>query len=310
MITRVSLIGRGGQGIKSAAHIIGTAAFLAGYAVQDQPLYGAERRGAPITAFIRISDEPVILERGHAIDPAILVIADESLLDDTLAGSVETMLSSETVLFVSTDKTAAELQAKYSFLGTLAAGNIISANLARRSEEILGAGGLVASAVSGVTAKLLGLGYAELEKAVRFELSKLGVSGERLEGNVNLARATYQSVQTLPEVTGLQPPRRSARPEEIIALGYQGPALSACTITAPGNTASRKVGNWSLYKPLIDYDRCTKCMICFVYCPDSAISIRPADRLPSVNYNACKGCDICYTECPVKAISLVRRENA
>jgi pyruvate ferredoxin oxidoreductase delta subunit len=59
---------------------------------------------------------------------------------------------------------------------------------------------------------------------------------------------------------------------------------------------------------VIDYDECTKCRICFVYCPDSAITIG-ADDYPHVNYDACKGCDICYTECPVKAISLVRRDD-
>ena len=40
--------GRGGQGAKTASRILGTAAFLEGFVAQDSPIYGAERRGAPL----------------------------------------------------------------------------------------------------------------------------------------------------------------------------------------------------------------------------------------------------------------------
>lgn len=43
--------GRGGQGMKTASHLLGNAFFLAGYEVQDAPRYGAERRGAPMTSY-------------------------------------------------------------------------------------------------------------------------------------------------------------------------------------------------------------------------------------------------------------------
>ena len=39
--------GRGGQGIKMASRVLGTALFRSGFTVQDAPKYGAERRGAP-----------------------------------------------------------------------------------------------------------------------------------------------------------------------------------------------------------------------------------------------------------------------
>lgn len=47
---RVRFHGRGGQGAKTASRIVGTAAFLQGYTAQDSPIYGAERRGAPVAA--------------------------------------------------------------------------------------------------------------------------------------------------------------------------------------------------------------------------------------------------------------------
>ena len=44
---RIRLHGRGGQGIKTAGRILGTAFFLEGFEVQDAPRYGAERRARP-----------------------------------------------------------------------------------------------------------------------------------------------------------------------------------------------------------------------------------------------------------------------
>ena len=60
---RIRFHGRGGQGMKTASRILGSAAFHAGLVVQDSPVYGAERPGTPMAAFTRIAREP-ILERG------------------------------------------------------------------------------------------------------------------------------------------------------------------------------------------------------------------------------------------------------
>ena len=55
----IRLHGRGGQGVKKAAQILARAAYLAGYATQDFALYGAERRGAPVTSFVRMDKEKI-----------------------------------------------------------------------------------------------------------------------------------------------------------------------------------------------------------------------------------------------------------
>ena len=51
--------------MKTASRIVGSAAFHAGFEAQDSPTYGAERRGAPMAAYTRVSKEP-ILERERA----------------------------------------------------------------------------------------------------------------------------------------------------------------------------------------------------------------------------------------------------
>jgi pyruvate ferredoxin oxidoreductase gamma subunit len=77
---KIRIHGRGGQGAKKAAKIIGLAAFRSGKQVQDFALYGAERRGAPVMSFVRIDDEP-ILERGYVDDPDVVIVLDRTLLD-------------------------------------------------------------------------------------------------------------------------------------------------------------------------------------------------------------------------------------
>jgi len=75
----IRLHGRGGQGVKLAAHILGKAAFLSGYkGVQSFAMYGAERRGAPVTSFVRI-DKKEILERGYIFKPDYVICLDDTL---------------------------------------------------------------------------------------------------------------------------------------------------------------------------------------------------------------------------------------
>jgi len=74
-----------------------------------------------------------------------------------------------------------------------------------------------------------------------------------------------------------------------------------CTITSPGNSVQYKTGMWRDFRPTLDMKKCTKCMFCYVYCPDGAIN--PEDF--GVDYDHCKGCGICARECPVKAITMV-----
>jgi 2-oxoacid:acceptor oxidoreductase gamma subunit (pyruvate/2-ketoisovalerate family) len=75
--------GRGGQGTVIASKILATALFREGRQVQSFPAFGVERRGAPVTAFLRVSDGPILL-RCEITEPDDLVI-----LDATLIGAVD-----------------------------------------------------------------------------------------------------------------------------------------------------------------------------------------------------------------------------
>lgn len=73
--------GRGGQGSVAAAYLLAAAAFEAGFTCQAFPAFGAERRGAPVTAFVRINDAPIHL-RSQVRAPDYLIVQDDTLLQD------------------------------------------------------------------------------------------------------------------------------------------------------------------------------------------------------------------------------------
>ena len=80
--------GRGGQGAITAAKILAHAAFIGGYrGVTAAPTFGAERRGAPVSASTRVSHEPVMV-MSQVEQPHAVVVLDHTLLkhDDVTAG--------------------------------------------------------------------------------------------------------------------------------------------------------------------------------------------------------------------------------
>ena len=66
-----------------------------------------------------------------------------------------------------------------------------------------------------------------------------------------------------------------------------------------------KTGDWRTFKPVIDHEKCIKCYICWLYCPEPSID-RTKDGGVEINYEQCKGCGICAAECPVKCIEMVK----
>lgn len=72
--------GRGGQGTVVATILLAKAFFDAGYCVQSFPLFGVERRGAPVEAYLRV-DSKEILIRTNVYQPDHIVILDQTLLN-------------------------------------------------------------------------------------------------------------------------------------------------------------------------------------------------------------------------------------
>ena len=74
--------GRGGQGAKTASLLLADAAFNTGKYIQGFPEYGPERMGAPITAYNRISDNPIRIH-SNVYEPDYVVVVDDTIIINT-----------------------------------------------------------------------------------------------------------------------------------------------------------------------------------------------------------------------------------
>jgi len=74
-------------------------------------------------------------------------------------------------------------------------------------------------------------------------------------------------------------------------------------IPEAGNAATYETGDWRTQRPVWDKEACISCLLCWVFCPDSAITVRDG-KMVGINYHHCKGCGICARECPPKVAAL------
>ncbi len=74
----IKIFGRGGQGAVTAAQILATAAFIEGYWAQTFPQFGAERRGAPVIAYVRVDRAPIRI-RQRVYSPDVVIVVDYNL---------------------------------------------------------------------------------------------------------------------------------------------------------------------------------------------------------------------------------------
>jgi pyruvate ferredoxin oxidoreductase gamma subunit len=297
-VYRIRYHGRGGQGIKTASRILGTALFLEGFEVQDAPRYGAERRGAPIFAYVRASRQQ-INERGIIRRPDLVVVADDTLVSIPAAG-VLSGLTNLSVLLISSNETPSVWKDRLNFPGQVlrvATSEEVEDPLQRR---------FVGSACTGAAARLLGvLSGDSLEQAVREELNHLGEPV--MEKNLDKALETYHLMEEYGGVVregGEIAPDDYDKPEWV-EFPFEEAWVSAPAIHGAATSVEVETGLWRTMRPVIDYSQCNRCWwVCSTFCPDSAIRV-DTDGFPQIDYEHCKGCMICVTQCPSHAIQAV-----
>jgi pyruvate ferredoxin oxidoreductase gamma subunit len=164
----------------------------------------------------------------------------------------------------------------------------------------------VLSTLAGaVAAKIVGLEEDSLRAAVAKELAEIVTTRELLEKNVEAARSCFHAITPVEIKTTTSVPKEST----IIALPFEPAAVSSPAILATATTTLRETGNWRVFRPVWDYDACTKCMACVARCPEGCIRVNE-EGYPYVDYKNCKGCLICVEECPTKTLGKVREVHA
>lgn len=173
--------GRGGQGSVIASKILAVALFKEGKHVQAFPVFGVERRGAPVAAFLRMDDNPIYI-RCNVYNPDHIVV-----LDPTLIGAIELTsgLKEGGSILINTDKNPDQFSEFNEFhVATVDANAIaIKHHLGSRTQPI------VNTSILGAFAKFSNL--VQLESVLEAIQETIPIAPDK---NAEAAREAYEKL--------------------------------------------------------------------------------------------------------------------
>lgn len=271
----IRLHGRGGQGAVTASRIIATAAYEEGKYSQAIPMYGTERRGAPLTAYVRI-DKVRVRERELVHHPDISICFDPLIsLQQAVANDLKP--NGKVLLNVPFAPDKSELAGDIE-IATVDATSIALETLGRP---------ITNTALLGAFSKATGIVSIEsIEKAIKkYFPGRLG------DMNIAAVKKSYEKVS--PWV----PAKNKVAPKMKVDL------------EVGGYGTLKDVSSWRVFYPVVDEEKCISCKTCWIFCPEAALEWK-ANNKPAMVDRACKGCGVCANECPVKAIEMKRVAGA
>lgn len=293
---RIRFHGRGGQGMKTASRILGRALFDAGYEVQDAPRYAAERRGAPMAAYVRAARRPID-ERGVIVRPDLVVVADDSLVGLPAAG-ILAGVDTGTILMLASATPAAAWRHRLAFPGAV----LVIPAFPPEGESMPHVGVACAAAA----ACMVDVRWSFVEGAVVAELEDLDAPA--LSVNLKQARRGFEIAETF-EVRLAERADIDSAPPVWVDLPHDPISLAAPAIRATATTSAVRTDLWRIFRPEVDRGRCRKCWwVCSTACPDGVIAVE--DDRPSIDFEHCKGCMVCVAVCPHHAIEAVPERRA
>ncbi len=179
--------GRGGQGAVTAAKILAEAALGEGRHIQAFPEYGAERRGAPVRSFTRISDDPIFVH-SPVNAPRAVAVLDSTLLD---AVDVTEGLPEDGVLVVNTLDEPSAVREKLGLKGR----RVFTVDATQISIDCLGKPIPNAPMIGAI---MKATGILPIEGVIRGFKHKFSekLRPEMIEGNVKAIQRAYEEVKT------------------------------------------------------------------------------------------------------------------
>ncbi len=178
--------GRGGQGVVTAGKVLADAALESGRYFQAFPDYGPERMGAPIRAFTRLSDEPIVVH-SQINHPDVVIV-----LDPTVIGTVDVTegLKDDGILIVNTSESPQAIREKLNFRG----GKVFTVDASKIAIEELGRE-ITNTPMLGAFARATGLfDLDELDEQIRHKFARK-LSDEMIEANVRAMRRASEALQ-------------------------------------------------------------------------------------------------------------------
>jgi 2-oxoacid:acceptor oxidoreductase gamma subunit (pyruvate/2-ketoisovalerate family) len=183
-IVEIVFHGRGGQGSVTAANLLVAAALKDGNkGLQAFPVFGAERRGAPVRAFARISKREIHL-RSEIYEPDIVIVQDESIMDlvNVLKG-----MEKDGKILINTQKSPDE----FNFKETKNIATVDATGIAIKYDIVVGGIPVVNTPILGAVPKVLDkVTLPSIQKAIREKWK-----GEAGEKNVKATSDAYKLVE-------------------------------------------------------------------------------------------------------------------
>ncbi len=177
-VIEIRFHGRGGQGVVTAANILVNAALRAGMYGQAIPFFGAERRGAPVVAYARISKNPVRV-RSSIRKPSVVVILDPMLKD--LVNVFDGLREGGIVVI--------NASLKLNLPGSFKLCYVNAVKIALDLGLVLSGWALVNTPMVGALAKVLNIPIESVEESI-----KESIEGRLGELNALAARRAYEEV--------------------------------------------------------------------------------------------------------------------
>lgn len=172
--------GRGGQGAVTASKILALAAFNEGKYVVSFPFFGTERRGAPVTAYTRIDDEPILLKT-QIYNPDAVVILDSYVMKSS---DVTSGMKENSYFILNTSKEPKSFDHGYRVATVDATSIALKVGLGNRANPIIN------TAMIGAFARATGM--ISLEGALD---AVKEASPSRKDDNALAAKEAYESVR-------------------------------------------------------------------------------------------------------------------
>ncbi len=177
MLQEIILFGRGGQGAVTSASLLVRAALKKGFNAQGFPFFGAERRGAPVYAFVRISDKP-IFRHGMFFETDVLIILDSMLID---VGATKNVVVRENgIIIINVDDPSRIILSNLNMRGKTRIFYVDATGIARKLGLVVAGWPVVNTGILGSYAKVSGV--IDLENVVESIL-------EYFEGDAGLLNA-------------------------------------------------------------------------------------------------------------------------
>ncbi|MDQ7041681.1 MAG: 2-oxoacid:acceptor oxidoreductase family protein [Rhodothermus sp.] len=282
--------GRGGQGAITVSKVLALAALRSGKYAQAFPEYGPERSGAPVRAYNRLDDRPIVLHSG-VYAPQRVAVLDETLLE---AEDVCEGLVPDGTLVLNTTRSPEAIREQTGYPGRIvcvdATGIAKTTGSRFANVPLLGA---LASTLDFIA-------LSALEAALRVFLGKR--RPEVVETNLEALRRGYHETHVGKAVPPETLPPRPRPPGDRALPPYH--ALPIGGVITPEIRWFPRTGGWRSERPVFNEARCVNCLLCWAHCPEPAIVVH--DRLmEGFNYDYCKGCGICVAMCPTGALTMI-----